>query len=71
MFPSSVIVFKKGAVDQKTIDQFANGLLKAHETELGRDMMKDWNIDAFERIPNDYAARLAVLLKTYPIPSSK
>jgi ABC-type phosphate/phosphonate transport system substrate-binding protein len=67
-FPPSVIVHKKGALDQKTIDQFTNGLLKANTTEVGRDMMKDWTIDTFEPPPQDYAKRLAEILKSYPAP---
>ena len=65
-FPPSVIVFKTGAVDPVTLKQFRDGMLKADTTELGRDMMKEWNIKAFEPTPKDYAKSLAEVLKAYP-----
>jgi ABC-type phosphate/phosphonate transport system substrate-binding protein len=67
-FPPAVIVYKQGTLAEATLKQFRDGLLKAHLSELGRDMMKTWNIDAFEPVPKDYAKSLAELLKTYPPP---
>ncbi len=68
-FPPAVIVYKKGKLAEATLNQFRDGLLKAHTSELGRDMMKTWNIDAFEPVPKDYAKRLADVLKAYPPPA--
>jgi ABC-type phosphate/phosphonate transport system substrate-binding protein len=70
-FPPAVIVYKKGAVPEKTLEQFKSGLLKAHKTDVGREMMKDWNIESFEAVPADYVGRLMVIQKTYPAPESK
>lgn len=70
-FPPAVIVMKKGAVAPKTLEQFRNGLLKAHATELGREMMKDWNIESFVSVPGDYDTRLTEMLKNYPPPEGK
>ena len=47
-----------------------DGLLKAHTLRVGRDMMKEWKIDAFELVPNDYAKSLDELVKLYPAPAS-
>ena len=69
-FPASVIVYKKGALDDATVKQFRDGLLKAHTIPAGRDMMKSWNMDAFEAIPKEYTASLTDLLKLYPVPAS-
>jgi ABC-type phosphate/phosphonate transport system substrate-binding protein len=69
-FPASVIVYKKGALDEATVKQFREGLLKAHTIPVGGDMMKSWNIDAFEPIPKEYAMSLADILKRYPTPAS-
>ena len=69
-FPSSVIVYKKGALDEAAVKQFRDGLLKAHTIPAGRDMMKSWNIDAFEPIPKEYAMSLDALLKIYPAPGA-
>jgi ABC-type phosphate/phosphonate transport system substrate-binding protein len=67
-FPPAVIVYKKGALDEATLNQFRDGLLKAHTIFLGREMMKTWKIEAFEPMPKDYARRLADVLKRYPAP---
>jgi ABC-type phosphate/phosphonate transport system substrate-binding protein len=68
-FPPAVIVYKQGTLAEATLKQFRDGLLKAHMSELGRDMMKTWNIDAFEPVPKDYAKSLAEVLKAYPPPA--
>lgn len=70
VFPPAVVAYKPGALDEATLNQFRTGLLKAHTTDLGRDMMKEWNIEAFEPIPQDYAKSLAEVLKAYPAPVS-
>lgn len=67
-FPQDVIVYKPGNVDQKIVDQFRNGILKAHTIPEGADMMKEWNIERFEAIPKDYQQRLADIAKAYPMP---
>lgn len=68
IFPPSVIVYKKGGPEEKVLKQFRDGLLKAHQVEDGREMMKEWNIDAFEAVPKDYSERLANIAKLYPAP---
>ena len=65
-FPPAVLVYRKGAPEAKMLEQFRTGILKAHEFDEGRDMMKEWNIDAFEAPPKDYDERLNKILKTYP-----
>lgn len=67
-FPPAVIVYTEGTLDKKTLEQFRDGLFKAHEIADGRDMMRSWNIERFEPIPKDYDKRLADLLKAYPRP---
>jgi ABC-type phosphate/phosphonate transport system substrate-binding protein len=69
-FPPVVLVYKQGALDEKTLNEFRDGMLKANSTDKGRAMMKTWNMDAFEPIPKDYAKTLADLLKRYPAPAS-
>jgi ABC-type phosphate/phosphonate transport system substrate-binding protein len=69
-FPPAVVVYKTSGLDDATRNQFRDGLLKAHTIDKGRDMMKTWNIDAFEAVPKDYTQALAELLKRYPAPAS-
>jgi ABC-type phosphate/phosphonate transport system substrate-binding protein len=65
-FPPAVILYNPGTLDQATINQFRDGLLKAHANADGRAMMKSWRIEAFELVGKDYDKRLAEVLKTYP-----
>lgn len=65
-FPPAVVVYKPGGLDQKIVDQFRDGMLKAHTIPEGRTMMKSWHFDQFEPVPKDYAQSLADLLKAYP-----
>ncbi len=67
-FPPAVIAVKKGALVAEMLKQFQDGVIKAHNSESGRQMMKEWNIDAFEAVPKDYDKRLAEVLKAYPPP---
>jgi ABC-type phosphate/phosphonate transport system substrate-binding protein len=67
-FPPALIAYRKGKLDQETLDQFRDGLLKAHTVADGRDLMKQWNIDNFAAVGKDYAKSLADILKAYPAP---
>ena len=67
-FPPVVIVYRPGKLEETTLNQFRDGLLRAHKSDEGRDMMKTWNIETFELIPKDYNKSLAEVLKAYPPP---
>jgi ABC-type phosphate/phosphonate transport system substrate-binding protein len=67
-FPSAVIVCKQGVLPEATINQFRDGLISAHKTAEGKDMMSMWKIKAFEPIPDSYAESLSQVLKAYPLP---
>jgi ABC-type phosphate/phosphonate transport system substrate-binding protein len=67
-FPPAVIVYKQGALPAATLNQFRDGLLKAHQNPVGADMMKMWSIDGFELPPDNFPQMLADALKTYPSP---
>ena len=69
-FPSAVIAYRQGAVDAATVTKFRDGLLKAHENAVGRDMMQMWSIEAFELPPQNYSQSLAECLKAYPLPEA-
>lgn len=65
-FPPPVIFYKQGAMDEPTIKKFRDGLLRAQEHKQGRELMKEWTIDAFEAVPRNYSDRLHGVLKAYP-----
>jgi len=67
-FPPAVIAWQKGGVDDATLSQFRDGLLKAHTIADGRDMMKTWNIEMFETPAKEYTGQLTELLKAFPSP---
>jgi ABC-type phosphate/phosphonate transport system substrate-binding protein len=66
-FPAPVIVYERGALEEKLINQFRDGLLKAHATDAGRGLMKDWKIDSFAPVPKDYEQQLEETLKSYSL----
>jgi ABC-type phosphate/phosphonate transport system substrate-binding protein len=66
--PPAVLVYRKGALAQATLDQVADGLRKTHRDLRGRTLMQLWHIDAFEPVPGDYHDNLHGLLKEYPPP---
>ncbi len=67
-FPPAVVVYKPGVLAQAIVNQFRDGLCKAHKLADGRDLMKTWNIDTFQLIPKDYPKSLADVMKSYPPP---
>lgn len=69
-FPAPVIVYQRGALEDKLISQFRDGLLKAHTTDAGHSLMKDWKIDSFAPVPDDYEKHLEETLKAY-FPSAR
>lgn len=65
-FPPSVIVYRKGAVDEATLRRFRNGMANANSTTFGKHLLAMWNLSGFEPIPADYADRVAAIAKLYP-----
>jgi ABC-type phosphate/phosphonate transport system substrate-binding protein len=69
VFPTAVIAYKPGAVDEATAAKFRDGLLGASHSILGRQMLTLWKLTGFEAIPNDYEATLSDIVKAYPPPA--
>jgi ABC-type phosphate/phosphonate transport system substrate-binding protein len=69
-FPPAVIAYKQGTLDEATLGKFRAGLLTAHTSDLGREMLGMWKIRAFEAVPADYSKSLAEILKAYPAPEA-
>jgi ABC-type phosphate/phosphonate transport system substrate-binding protein len=68
-FPPVAIVVKKGGLGPASVKQFRDGLLKADKNVEGRELMKSWNVQAFEAVSKDYEQRLTEIAKTYPPPT--
>jgi ABC-type phosphate/phosphonate transport system substrate-binding protein len=70
VFPAAVLAYKPGALAEDKLDRFRQGLLRAHRTATGRQLMTLWKLTAFEPVPDDYQATLDQIIKAYPAPVS-
>ena len=69
IFPTAVIAFKPGSVDEATLNKFREGLVGANHNIMGRQMLTLWKLTAFEAVPDDYETTLVEIIKTYPPPA--
>jgi ABC-type phosphate/phosphonate transport system substrate-binding protein len=69
IFPTAVIAYKPGCVDEPTLAKFRDGLMGASQSIMGRQMLTLWKLTAFEAIPNDYESTLTEIVKSYPPPA--
>lgn len=67
-FPSAVIVIKQGALTDKTLKQFRDGMQNAASDPEAQKMFDMWGIEGFNPLPDNYSKLLADMLKTYPSP---
>jgi ABC-type phosphate/phosphonate transport system substrate-binding protein len=70
-FPDTVVVYHGGAFEEAVLQRFRDGLIKADNTALGRQLLTMWLMTAFEQIPNDYSQLLTEIAKAYPAPSKE
>jgi ABC-type phosphate/phosphonate transport system substrate-binding protein len=69
-FPSPVIVYCQGGLNDATVAKIRDGMTAAHENPKCKEMLDLWQIDAFAPIPKTYAAELAETLKTFLPPEA-
>ena len=65
-FPPGVIVYHPKKVDQTVVEQFRAGMLRANQSERGRDVMSSFKITGFEAVPAEFETWLGDILKEYP-----
>ena len=70
-FPPPVIVVKEGVLDQATLTKFRDGLANANKLENAEEVMRMWQIEGFEAVPQNYGKMLTETLKAYPAPEPK
>lgn len=68
-FPAAAIVYRKGALDDATLERFRKGMFNANTSEKARRAMELFRITSFEPVRQAYAQDLADILKAYPPPS--
>jgi ABC-type phosphate/phosphonate transport system substrate-binding protein len=67
-FPAAVIAYFPGNLDEARLQQFRDGMLRANQTVLGRQLLSLWRLTAFEEVPDDYQKTLTEIVKSYPAP---
>jgi ABC-type phosphate/phosphonate transport system substrate-binding protein len=67
-FPSGVIVYHSGSVPEKTLQRFRDGMITAHHTDRGKQLLKLCHINCFALVPESYEDQLQAISKAYPSP---
>lgn len=70
-FPCGVIACQEGRFPEKQVRQFRTGLVRAKDTEKGKQLLRFLRLTAFETLPADYDRLLTAVAKTYPPPAAK
>jgi ABC-type phosphate/phosphonate transport system substrate-binding protein len=70
LFPSAVIAYRAGTLNQDTVKLFQKSLLDGQKTALGRQLLTLWKMSALEQVPADFNEALSKILKAYPPPET-
>jgi ABC-type phosphate/phosphonate transport system substrate-binding protein len=68
IFPSGVIVYKKGCVSPEMLERFRAGLMSAATDSQGKYLLNLIKLKGFDDIPASYEKQLSDCLKAYPSP---
>jgi ABC-type phosphate/phosphonate transport system substrate-binding protein len=71
IFPAAVIAHKPSMLDSATLQCVRTGLLTAHQTRQGYNLLAFAGINGFKNVPEDYEAALTGIVKVYPPPSKE
>ncbi|MBL8794773.1 MAG: PhnD/SsuA/transferrin family substrate-binding protein [Planctomycetia bacterium] len=69
IFPAGVVAYRKDSLDDATLKRFKDGLVGAHKTILGKQLLTMWKLTGFEAVPDDYDQILENIAKVYPLPA--
>jgi ABC-type phosphate/phosphonate transport system substrate-binding protein len=67
-FPPSVVVYRRGGLDEATVSRLRAGLTSASRTPQYKPLLLLWNLQGFDAPSADYEAQLAAVAKAYPAP---
>jgi ABC-type phosphate/phosphonate transport system substrate-binding protein len=67
-FPTAVVVYHRGALNDATLNKFRQGMMSAIKSAKGRDLMNLWKLTSFEAVPPTYEADCAAIARSYPAP---
>jgi len=66
LFPPAVIVYERGALDDKLRKTLTDGMLKANQNDRGRETLNAFHVTGFAAVPADYERELSAILKSFP-----
>jgi ABC-type phosphate/phosphonate transport system substrate-binding protein len=67
-FPSAVVAYLPGVLAEETLARFRTGMMRAHETSVGRQLLAMSRLTGFEKVPADYQKMVNEIVKLYPVP---
>jgi ABC-type phosphate/phosphonate transport system substrate-binding protein len=67
--PPAVVAYYAGTLDQGTLEQFRNGLLRAHQKERGQTLLTLFRVTSFDGVPQDFDGVLKETRKAFPPPA--
>ncbi|HEV3444280.1 MAG TPA: PhnD/SsuA/transferrin family substrate-binding protein [Gemmataceae bacterium] len=68
LFPAAVVVYYSDRLSDAMLGRFKDGMARAKETAVGRQLMAAVRWTGFEPVPADYQKTLTEILKAYPPP---
>ena len=68
-FPAPILACRAGSLPDVDHKRIADGLMRTHQTILGKQVLNLWRLTAFEAVPADHDQSLAEVLRLYPPPS--
>jgi ABC-type phosphate/phosphonate transport system substrate-binding protein len=66
--PCALLATWEGTLNPKLLERFTAGMLNAHKSEKGRELLKVMRITGFQPIPDDFDKQLEAAAKAYPAP---
>ena len=69
-FPSSVVAYRVGSMDEPTLARLRDGMLAANRNPVGRQLFTWWRMTGFEPVPADYEKSLRDIVQAYPAPKN-
>ncbi len=66
-FPPVVIAYKEGALSPAVLKRVNDGLRNAGSLENGKEIMKMWQVEAFQSVPAGFEQMLTETCKRYPL----
>ncbi|MFQ3592001.1 MAG: PhnD/SsuA/transferrin family substrate-binding protein [Gemmataceae bacterium] len=67
--PCALLASWDGVLAPKLVEKFTMGMLNAHKSEKGRELLKVMRITGFQAVPEDFDKQLEAAAKAYPPPA--